>query len=132
MALTGKLNIDDKSYYLLECEYEFNQMITTTGRPSGKPKGGLINVVLVSPDDTDLTLHEWMRDKDTTKNGRITLRVNKDNKFASKTIDFEDAYCVRLYEYFNGNNEVLMYTKISILPGTITFGNNCEFRMLDK
>jgi hypothetical protein len=132
MALTGKLDIDDKSYYLMECEYEFNQMITATGRPSGKPKGGLINVVLVAPDDTDNTLHEWMRDKDTTKNGKITLRVNKDNRFASKTINFEDAYCVRLYEYFNGNNEVQMYTKISILPGTITFGGNCEFRMLDK
>jgi hypothetical protein len=132
MALTGKLTIDNHTYNILECEYEFNQMIEINGRPSGQPRGGLLNIVIVAPDDADVTLHEWMKDKNTIRNGTLNLTVNKDNKTAKKTIQFENAYCVRLYEYFNGKNDVQMYMKISILPGKITFGNKCDFNMIDK
>jgi hypothetical protein len=132
MALTAKLEIGNKTYNLLECEYEFTQSVDQTGRPSDRARGGLINVILAAPGNSDLTLHEWMRDKNTTKNGTITLLVNVNNVDVKKTISFQDAYCVRLYEYFNGNNAVQMYIKISIQAGTIKFGDNCEFVLIDK
>jgi hypothetical protein len=132
MALTAKLHVDNKSYNVLECEYEFTQMVDKSGRPIDRPRGGIINIILASPGDSDLTLHEWMRDKNTTKNGKISLKVNMNNVDVPKTILFEDAYCVRLYEHFNSTNTLQMFMKISILAGTITFGADCEFAMIDK
>ena len=115
----------------MECEYEFSQTIDITGRPSDRPRGGVIHLVIVSPDDTDLTFHEWMREKDEVKDGTIILNVNSQGSFAKKTINFTDAYCIRLYEYFNSNNSLPMYTKVSIMASSITFGKDCEFKMID-
>ena len=134
MALTGILTIDSTKYEVLECEYEFTQAVDHTGRPTDRTRGGMINVVIVAPDDNDLSLHEWMRDKDTTKDDTIKLVVNQGNVFKDKTIKFKDAYCVRLYEYFNNNNSVQMYLKLSMMAGTVAFGasGDCEFTMIDK
>jgi len=132
MALTGTLKIESKQYNILECEYEFTQAVDHTGRPTDRTRGGLINIVIVAPDDSDLQLHEWMRDKDAVKDGTINLTVNSDNVDKPKTIQFKDAYCVRLYEYFNNNNTVQMYLKLSIMAGTVKFGDGCEFTLIDK
>lgn len=131
MALIAELQIDNRRYSVLECEYEFTQEVDVTGRPSDRPRGGVINLVIMSPDDTDVSMHEWMRDKETTKDGLLTLYVNKDSVNAPKTIKFEDAYCIRLYEYFNDNNTLPMYMKLSIMASRIVFGGDCEFRMID-
>lgn len=72
-----------------------------------------------------------MRDKDTIKDGEIVLYVNRDSDFSVKTISFKDAYCVRLYEYFNDGNSLPMYTKIGIMASSLAFGGDCEFRMID-
>lgn len=131
MAMTGTLKIESNEYEVLECEYEFTQAVDHTGRPTDRTRGGLINLVTYAPDDSDTMLHEWMRDKDTIKDGTISLTINTSNVNSKKTIKFKDAYCVRLYEYFNNNNSVQMYLKLSIMAGSVTFGN-CEFVMIDK
>lgn len=132
MALAGTLKIESKEYNILECEYEFTQAVDHTGRPTDRTRGGLINIVIEAPADSNLVLHEWMRDKDAVKDGTITLTVNQDHIDSKKTIDFKDAYCVRLYEYYNNNNSVQMYMKLSIMAGTIIFGGNCEFTLIDQ
>lgn len=132
MALVGKLKIESENYDILECEYEFTQAVDHTGRPTDRPRGGLINIVICAPANDNLMLHEWMRDKDAVKDGTINLTVNSNNEDKPKTIEFKDAYCVRLYEYFNNNNSVQMYTKLSIMAGTVVFGDNCEFTLIDK
>ena len=133
MAALSKLIIESHVYTILECEYEFNQAVDVTGRPSDRPRGGLINLVIVSPDDSDLTFHEWMFDKESTKDGHIafTVNISENTLTANKTLTFEDAYCVRLYEYFNNGNSIQMYTKISIMANSITFGKDCTFKMID-
>ncbi len=132
MALTGTLEIGNKSYKILRCDYEFSQECDeNTGRPSGKPGGGKINITLDVHDDTDFTIHEWMRDTNTTKDGKLALIVNSNNVEKKKTVSFKDAYCVKLIENFNfGNvnaNASMMYMKITIVPGTVSFGadDNC-------
>jgi hypothetical protein len=133
MALTGTLEIGNKSYKILECDYEFTQDTDDTGRPSGNPGGGKINLTLYVHDDSDFMLHEWMRDTNTTKDGKLALTVNANNLEKKKTVSFKDAYCIYLYEYFNFNNiesnTLMMYMKISIIPESITFGDNdnCVF-----
>ena len=132
MALTGTLVIENKEYIILECEYEFTQAVDHTGRPTDRTRGGLINIVIAAPGNDNLILHEWMRDKDAVKDGTINLTVNSDNVDKPKTIAFKDAYCVRLYEYFNSNNSLQMYLKLSIMPGTVIFADSCEFTLIDK
>lgn len=132
MALTGILKIESKEYDILECEYEFTQAVDHTGRPTDRTRGGLINIVISAPDDDNLMLHEWMRDKDAVKDGTINLTVNSNNVDKPKTIEFKDAYCVRLYEYFNNNNSVQMYLKLSIMAGIVVFGKSCTFTLIDK
>lgn len=132
MALTGTLVIENKEYIILECEYEFTQAVDHTGRPTDRTRGGFINVVIAAPGNDNLVLHEWMRDKDAVKDGTINLTINSDNVDKPKTIQFKDAYCVRLYEYFNINNSVQMYLKLSIMAGTVIFGDDCEFTLIDK
>lgn len=134
MALDSKLIIENRQYNVLECEYEYTQAVDITGRPSDRPRGGMINIIIAAPDDSDLMFYEWMRDKNATKEGQIALKVNKDNWDANKSIFFKDAYCIRLYEYFNNNNSIQMYMKISIMAGSIIFGNKnngCEFINID-
>lgn len=85
----------------------------------------------MSPDDNDLMIHQWMSEKDATKDGTILLYVNHNSVNAPKTIEFSNAYCIRLYEYFNDNNAMPMYLKISIMASSIVFGGQCEFKMID-
>ena len=134
MALEGSLKIENKKYDILECEYEFTQAIDHTGRPTDRTRGGIINIVIAAPSNDDLTLHKWMRDKETTKDGTISLCVSQNSKFKDKTIIFKDAYCIRLYEYYNNNNSTQMYMKLSVMAGTIIFGEgeDCKFTLIDK
>ncbi len=89
-------------------------------------------MVIAAPDDSDLALHEWMFDKNKILDGKIVFTVNRDNIDRPKTLAFVDAYCVRLYEYYNNNNSVQMYLKLSIMAGKMVFGSNntCEFQMI--
>ncbi|MFV0538267.1 MAG: type VI secretion system tube protein TssD [Dysgonomonas sp.] len=126
MALNAKLTLGH-DYDVLECEYEFVQPIKENGQPAGRPGGGLIRLTVVSPDDSDLQLHTWMKDKTEMKDGKITFLVVSDsNKTSSKTLSFKDAYCIRLNEYFNGQGEIQMCTKLTISAGEISFGKGEE------
>jgi nitrous oxidase accessory protein NosD len=131
MALIAKLLLEGNEYSVMECDYEFTQEIDITGRPSDRPRGGIINIVLMSPDDNDLMIHQWMSEKDATKDGTILLYVNHNSVNAPKTIEFTNGYCIKLYEYFNDNNAMPMYLKISIMASSIVFGGQCEFKMID-
>jgi hypothetical protein len=136
MALEATLVFDEnkvKTYSLLECEYEFTQSLDITGRPSDRPRGGIIKATFVSPDDKDLVFHEWMFAKDLVKDGTVYFGVNKNSEFASKRIHFTNAYCVGLREYFNDGNSLPMYTEIAIAAGELTFGDgdDCVFKMID-
>jgi hypothetical protein len=136
MALSGTFEVGNKSYKIFECDFEFTQDTDDTGRPSSNPGGGKINLTLDVHDDSDFMLHEWMKDTNMVKDGKLALTVNANNVEKKKTVKFKDAYCIYLYEYFNfsniESNVPMMYMKISIIPETITFGDNdnCAFEGL--
>ncbi|MDR2010226.1 MAG: hypothetical protein LBQ22_07070 [Bacteroidales bacterium] len=125
MALEAKLKIDGKGteYDILECEYEFIQPMNNNGLPAGRPSGGLIHFIIIHNDDNDLLFHEWMIHKTDCKNGKLIFHSTKKNgSISKKTVSFENAYCVRLYEYFNKHNDTEMYMKITISANKIFFG----------
>lgn len=131
MALKATFEIEGSNveYDVIECEYEFTQEIDSNGRPSESPKGGLINITIVAPDDTDLIFHEWMRDKFASKEGVITFIVNNNHVESTRYVGFRDAYCVGLSENFNKENDSQMIMKLTISAGVIKFGDNCEFHL---
>lgn len=125
MALNAKLSMGG-DYDVLECEYECAQPIKG-GRPSGRPVGGIIQLIIVSPDDDDLQFHSWMKEKTEMRDGVITFLVVSDsNKTTTKTLSFKDASCIKLSEYFNVQNEIQMCTKLTISAGEISFGKGGE------
>ena len=124
MAHQALLKLDNKEYNIMECEYEFIQPVKDNGQPAGYPAGGLIHFTIVTPDDSDLFIHDWMQSATEHKDGQIIFSVIDTAKPSTKTLNFKQAYCIRLYEYFNGQTNVQMLSKITISADEISFGNS--------
>jgi len=128
MAHKAQLKIESKKeeYDVIECEYELIQPIKENGQPAGHPAGGLIHVTIISPDNSDLFLHDWMQSSTEHKDGKINFSViDTGTTLTIKTLHFKHAYCIRLYEYFsNAQKDVQMFTKITISAGEISFGES--------
>lgn len=123
MAFEAKLTIHDKTYDLVECEYEFYQSVDEGGRPSSRTQCGLIKFVMPAPGDDDLFFYKWMFDKTKTQSGSIKMILSTDKQVQKyKTLHFINGYLVNLYEYFNNNNSLLVRTKITISAEIMGFG----------
>lgn len=131
MALLAKLKINSTDYSLYECEYSFTQATDITGRPSDRPRGGVIHLTIMSLSDRDLFFHRWMRDRDTLHDGEIVFPINYNGGVAEKKLRFKDAYCVGLHEHYVKGEVDAMSMKLTIAAGSITFGDNCEFKLID-
>ena len=117
MALQGNLIVDGASdgYGIVECAYEFNQLTDESGKPTSRPRGGIITFVTPTPKDGDTLFYQWMFNKTQTHSGKFIFVVYaKNNTRCNKTIKFENAYCVGLKEYFNNSDSRLMYTTVTI------------------
>jgi len=127
MAHKATLKIEGKEepgYEILECEYEFVQPIKENGQPAGRPAGGLIHLVIIVPDDKDIFIHDWMQSATENKDGQIVFEVVDTGTPSTKILFFKRAYCIRLYEYFNKQNNQQMYSKITLSAAEIAFGEN--------
>lgn len=125
MALQGRLQImgGDK-YGVIECEYEFSQTIDDTGKPTSRPKGGIIRFVIPSTSDDDVFFYKWMVHKTEVHSGMFRFCVfSSNNKRSYKTVEFINAYCIGLKDYFNDNDSKLMHTTITISAEVIRVGS---------
>lgn len=125
MAIQAKLSIngDSKEYNILECVYDFHQAIDDTGKPVSRPQGGTITFVTPTTSDDDLFFYKWMFNKTEVQSGifRFTVYSN-DNMPYYKTLEFENAYCIELKDYFNNTDSKLMYSTITISAQVIRIG----------
>jgi len=124
MALNGTLKISGKEseYNVLECEYEFNQPVDSNGKPSANPRGGLINFTILAPDESDTLFYEWMFSKAEVKQGKFIFPITVGTDHNKKILEFEFGHCIHLYEYFNNQNSIQMYMKITVSAAIIKFG----------
>jgi len=128
MAHTAELKIENKTYNIIECEYELEQPIQDNGQPAGQPGGGIIEFTLLTPTDEDPFLYAWMRSSTEKKDGQVVFSITNVGKMADKTIKFEKAYCIKLSEHFNKHDdESQMLTKITISADTITLAGKIKF-----
>lgn len=129
MALQGSLTIKGgNTYNIVECFYGFHQSIDDTGKPISRTQGGTITFVTPSMSDKDVFFYKWMFNKTKVQSGSFKFTVYSDNNNQFfKTIEFENAYCIALKDYFNDNDSKLMYTTITISAQKITIGSDAEF-----
>lgn len=131
MSFLAKLNIDDDEMNVLDCNFSFEQGADYTGRPSQKPKGGQITILLESTGKTDFL--EWAISSSMSKDGKIIF-YKRDNLSSLKTLDFKEAYCLKYTEDFNAVDSLPLKTRIVIsakeisMKGT-TFTNNWPAKM---
>jgi hypothetical protein len=124
MALQGNLTIaGGKTYGVVECAYNFHQAIDETGKPVSRPQGGTITFVMPANSDDDLFFYRWMFNKTEVQSGYFRFIVySNDNKKSYKTVEFINAYCIELKDYFNDNDSKLMYTTVTISAQIIRIG----------
>ena len=131
MSFLAKLNIDDNEMNVLECSFGFHQGADNTGRPSQKPRGGQITILIESTNKTDFL--EWMISSNMTKNGSIIF-YKRDNLSSLKTVDFSEAYCLDYVEDFDAIGSQPLKTRVVIsakevsIKGT-TYTNNWPAKM---
>ena len=125
MALRGKIEINSKTYDVVECAYDFHQSIDETGKPVSRPQGGTITFVIPATSDEDVFFYRWMFNKTEVHDGTFVFTVFvSDGKESYKTLEFTNAYCIAVKDYFNDNDSKLMYTTVTISAQTITIGSN--------
>lgn len=118
----------NENYTVVECEYSFKQNVNSN---NGLPQSGLeasqIIVTIVTPSKGG-QLYEWMLDEFHYLNGVIRLITNVNSHTPAKRfIWFENAKCVGLYEYFNGQNSVMMTTRLTIQPAKMGFAEGDKY-----
>lgn len=111
------------TYGIVECAYEFNQSIDETGKPTSRPRGGTITFVMPATSDDDTYFYKWMFDKIAIHSGVFRFVVySNHNKRSYKTVEFVNAYCIQLKDYFNDNDSKLMYTTVTLSAQVIRVG----------
>ena len=98
MSFLAKLELDDKTYNVLECEYDFTQNIDETGKPKGMPYGGEISIRVESTGTPELL--NWMLDHNQTKDGKIIF-YRRDAMSKLQEVLFKKAFCIKYKEHFD-------------------------------
>jgi len=126
MSFLSTLILDDEELNLLDCSFTFTQGIDYTGRPSEKPRGGQMRLLIEGTAKTDFL--EWMIQPNLTKKGTITF-YRRDTMSGLKKVEFSGAHCIEYTESFNSvdNEPLKIFLIISAeeikVKGT-TFKNN--------
>ena len=126
MAHQGSLTIKGgNTYNVVECAYEFHQAIDETGKPVSRTQGGTITIVIPASSDEDTFFYKWMFNKTKVYDGTLKFAVYANgDKPSEKTVDFFNAYCIDLKDYFNNNDSKLMYSTITISAEKIRIGED--------
>lgn len=122
MSFKAILEIEKKKQVrVIECDFGFTQDVDSQGKPTGKPKGGIINMVIESTDDSDLIA--WMFAHDARKNGTISF-LRRDDERPLKKIAFTDGICISYHESFRDYGSVPMTISLTISAREIEVGTN--------
>ena len=132
MALQGQVRIQGGGENgIVECEYEFSQAVDDTGKPTTRTIDGTIRFVMPATCDDDQFFYKWMFNKTAVYSGTFRFCVfSNDNRRRYKTIEFKNAYCIRLKDYFNDHDSKLMYTDVTISAEALRIGTGLMDRAI--
>lgn len=119
MAFKAKLELDGKTFNVLNCSFSFHQNVDPTGRPSSDVRGGMIHVSIESTEDT--SLFEFVTDPHGFKDGKITF-FKRDQDSKMKELEFKQAACVEYSETFDAVSSTPMSTHFTISAREVHIG----------
>ncbi len=120
MSFLSKLHIDGEEYNVLEFNISFKQDIDTASKPTGNPKGGIINMTLEATNNS--LFLSWMLSGDLTKDGKISF-YRRDAMSKMKELKFVKAFCINYHEQFTSTTEIPMKITMELVTKELTFGN---------
>jgi hypothetical protein len=120
MSFKATFEVDGNEYRILKCSYSMHQAVDDTGRPSSTTRGGVVNVVIESTDDT--SLFEWMCDSYMRKDCKITFN-KRDEDSKLKELEITEAYMIEYDESFDNAGNGAMVEKFSLSAQRIKLGN---------
>lgn len=120
MSFKATFEVDGNKYRVLQCSYSLNQEIDATGRPSSTTRGGVVNLVIESTDDT--SLFEWMCDSYMKKDAKVTFN-KRDEDSKMKDLEIIEAYMVHFEESFDDTGTGAMNESFSLSARSIKLGN---------
>lgn len=120
MSFLSKLHIDGEEYNVLEFNINFTQEINNSGKPSGKAKGGEIDIIIEASKETGFL--SWMLNSELTKDGKIIF-YRRDALSKMKELNFVKAFCIDYHEQFTSTTEIPMKITMKLITKELTFGD---------
>ncbi|MBN2173795.1 MAG: type VI secretion system needle protein Hcp [Prolixibacteraceae bacterium] len=120
MSFKAIFKVDGKEYRVLNCSYSLHQEIDNTGRPSSTARGGVVNLVVESTDDTSLLA--WMCDSYKKQDATITFN-KRDEDSKMKELEIKEAYMVDYEEAFDNSGDGAMIQSFSLSARSIKMGD---------
>jgi len=111
--ITAKLEIEGKTFNILNFSFDFEQNSSYNGYPSSTPTGGLFKIVIESTQEK--LFFEWMSKENSMKNAKIIISPS----FAmgkSRVIELIDGYLIKYLENFDGINNRPISTYMELSP----------------
>ena len=121
MSFKADLYIEDQELTVIECEYTIAQSTDHKGKPSARPKGGTISVLIESTSDN--FLFDWAASETQVKSGSITF-YRRDAMSKMKELRFTDAYCVKFTERFSAKGEQPMQIRMTLSAKELDLGGS--------
>lgn len=120
MSFKSIFKVDGNEYRVLSCSFGLHQEIDNTGRPSSVARGGVVNLVIESTDDT--SLFEWMCDSYMKKDATISFN-KRDEDSKMKELEIGECYMVSYEESFDDAGSGAMIESFSLSAKNIKLGN---------
>ncbi len=120
MSFKAKFTVSGKEFRVLDASFDLHQIVDKTGRVSSETRGGKINVVVESTQETDL--FEWMCNSYETKDGSLVF-MKRDSDATLKELKFKEAYMINYTETFSSTNDLPMFISFSLSAKEIELGN---------
>ena len=120
MSFKAKLKVAGKELNILSCNYDLNQEVDATGRPSSVTRGGRINLIVESNGETEF--FEWMTNNFERKDGSIVFS-KRDTDATLKELKFKEGYLVKYKENFDALGQSPLTESFTISAKEIQCGN---------
>lgn len=120
MSFKAIFKVDGKEYRVLSCSYSLHQEIDVTGRPASITRGGVVNLVLESTDDT--LMMQWAADSYMKKDATITFN-KRDENAKLKELEIKEAYCTGYQETFDATGNGALIESVTLSAKTIKMGD---------
>jgi len=127
MSFLAKLDLDGELHNLLDCSFVFNQPVSENNKPSGRTKGGQLEVTIELAQHLDIL--DWMVQSKMTKKGEVIF-YKQDSLSKQIALKFEEGFCTHLTGNFHSYNNEPLKISFTITAATLSFNESVSHQNL--